>query len=72
MRHETFADGRLVEAVDDNGDGTGVRTVYDPDGDVVATEPVTGLALPDPPDPLAAKVAELDAALDALLGGNDE
>lgn len=58
----------------DNLDGTGVRTVYLPDGSVDSTENLTGLPLPVEPTPdpvaaLTAQVATLTAALNALLGG---
>ena len=53
---ETFdADGRLREAIaydDHAGPGTGTRTTYDADGNVTATENLTGLPIPDlPADP---------------------
>jgi len=49
----------LVETVEDNGDGTGLRTSYDSEGNVTGTEQLTGLPIPDlpadpdliPPDP---------------------
>ena len=45
----------LVEQTVDNGDGTGVRTVYDADGNVTSVEQLTGLpvvVVPLPTDPL--------------------
>ena len=62
---------RLVEQTVDNGDGTGTRTVYDADGNVTSVEELTGLPIPEPPEPdpveaLQAQVAELTAALEAL------
>lgn len=51
----SYGPGGVIEwRLVDNGDGTGTRTVYAPDGSVTATEPVTGLPLPVPePDPVA-------------------
>ena len=53
----------LVETVEDNGDGTGLCTFYDSEGNVTGTEQLTGLPIPepDPPadDPLAAVTALL-------------
>lgn len=65
--------GNIVEQVVDNGDGTGVRTLFDADGNVTSTENLTGLPIPPEPEPdpveaLQAQVAELTAALNALLG----
>ena len=74
--NETAFDGNgnIVEQTVDNGDGTGTRTVYDADGNVTSVEQLTGLPIPEPPEPdpveaLQAQVAELTAALEALLGG---
>ena len=72
---ERWSDGKLVEKTVDNGDGTGTRTVYNPDGTVAATEQLTGLPIPAEPEPdpveaLQAQVAELTAALQALIGGD--
>jgi YD repeat-containing protein len=50
-----ITDGRIVEQTVDNGDGTGTRTTYDSDGNVTATEQLTGLpvvVVPLPTDPL--------------------
>ena len=81
MNTSTFADGVLIEQTVDNGDGTGTRTTFHPDGTVDTTEQLTGLPIPPPPepDPLAdlqdqlaaqqAQVATLTAALEALTGG---
>lgn len=64
MRSETWTDGRLVELVVDNLDGTGTRTVYDAGGNVTSTEQLTGLPIPTPPTPTAdEKLASLVAAL---------
>ncbi len=57
----------------DNGDGTGVRTVYDSKGEVTSTEQVDGLPIVDidtehaSDDPLAAEVARLSSLLEAVL-----
>ena len=58
---QVFTDGRLVEQIVDNGDGTGTRTVYNPDGTVASTEPLTGLPIPEPEpvDPLTTLLARL-------------
>lgn len=76
---EVFAqDGRLVESVQHHGDGTGTRTVYDADGNVAEVENLTGLPIPDQPEPdpivalqdqVAAQQATIDALLEALGGG---
>lgn len=42
--------GNIVEQVIDNGDGTGTRTTYHPDGTVDSVEQLTGL--PYEPRPL--------------------
>lgn len=63
----------------DNGDGTGTRTVYAPDGTVTSTEELTDLPIPEepPPDPVdelraqvGAQQALIDDLLAALGGGN--
>ena len=64
----------------DHGDGTGTRTVYDPDGTVTSVEELTGLPIPEPPDPdpveaLQAQVQAQQETIDALLaalGGDSE
>ena len=67
----------LLSTTIDNGDGTGTRTTYLPDGTVDTVEQLTGLPIPepDPPDPIAdlhatvaAQQATIDALLDALGG----
>ncbi len=64
---------RLVEQTVDNGDGTGTRTIYDPDGTVNTIEQLTGLPIVDidtshaSDDPLAAEVARLSSLLEAVL-----
>lgn len=67
--NEAFdADGALIERVVDNGDGTGTRTTYDADGNVTATEQLTGLPIPVPPEPTAEeRIAQLEAVIAALL-----
>ena len=62
MNTDTFQDGRLIEQTVDNGDGTGTRTTYRPDGTVDTVEQLTGLPIPEPEaadDPLAAITALL-------------
>mgnify|MGYP003391382471 CR=1 FL=1 len=47
--------GNIVEQTVDNGDGTGTRTTYHPDGTIDTTEQLTGLpvvVVPLPTDPL--------------------
>ena len=73
-------DGLTLEwRIVDNGDGTGTRTTFHPDGTVDTVEQLTGLPIPPPPEPdplvdlqdqLAAQQALIDALLDAL-GGSD-
>ena len=71
--------GNIVEQTVDNGDGTGVRTVYDGKGNVTSTEQLTGLPIPVEPEPDPVEVLQaqvqaqqetIDALLDAL-GGSD-
>ena len=70
---EHDSDLTLTVVIVDNGDGTGTRTVYDPDGTVNTVEELTDLPIPEPPEPSPEdRIAELEAALDALLGGSDE
>ena len=79
MIESTFADGVLIEQTVDNGDGTGTRTTFLPDGTVDTVEQLTGLPIPPPPEPdplvdlqdqLAAQQALIDELLTAL-GGKD-
>jgi YD repeat-containing protein len=59
-----ITDGVMVEQTVDNGDGTGIRTTYDSDGNVTATEQLTGLPIPAEPEPTAEeRLATLIAAL---------
>ena len=72
MNESTFADGRLVEQIIDNGDGTGTRTTFHPDGAVDTVEQLTGLPIPPPPEPdpmadLQAQLAAQQALIDELL-----
>lgn len=67
MRIDTYdhSTGERSETVN-NGDGTGVRTTFDADGNVTSTEELTDLPIPQPPEPtpeeqLAAVTARLDA-----------
>ena len=57
--------GNIIEQVVDNGDGTGTRTIYGPDGQVTGTEALTGLPIPDPPaaEALATAAEALTAAI---------
>ena len=72
--------GEIVEQTVDNGDGTGTRTVYDADGNVTSTEQLTGLPIPESPEPdpveaLQAQVQAQQETIDALLaalGGDSE
>ena len=54
--------GNISERIVDNGDGTGVRTTYDADGNVTATENLTGLPIPAPA-PVEVALADVAAAL---------
>ena len=64
-----FVDGVMREQTVDNGDGTGTRTTFHPDGAVDTVEQLTGLPIPPPPEPTdAERIAELEAILAALLG----
>ena len=72
--------GNVVERIVDNGDGTGTRTTFHPDGTVDTVEQLTGLPIPPPPEPdpmadmqaqLAAQQALIDELLAALGGGGN-
>lgn len=67
FRNEQWADGALqgYTITVDNGDGTGTLTTYDAAGNVLATEPLTGMPIPvpAPPDPL-----EVLASIGEALG----
>ena len=58
---EYDAEMRLESEVVDNGDGTGTRTTYHPDGTIDTTEQLTGLPVPEPEpvDPLTTLLARL-------------
>lgn len=65
MIQNHYLDGILIEQIIDNGDGTGTRTTFDADGNVTSVEQLTGLPIPQPPEPspeerLAAVTARLD------------
>jgi len=62
--------GNVVERVVDHGDGTGLRTLYGPDGQVTGTEALTGLPIPDPPaaDPAAGVLAAVQTARNEVAG----
>ena len=71
--------GNIVAQTVDHGDGTGTRTTFDADGNVTSVEQLTGLPIPEPPEPdpvealqaqVQAQQATIDALLDAL-GGSD-
>ena len=47
-----YVDGVLAESTIDNGDGTGTRTIYNPDGTVAEIEDLTGLPIVQPFPPL--------------------
>ncbi len=72
MNESTFADGRLVEQIIDNGDGTGTRTTFHLDGTINTVEQLTGLPIPEPepPDPMAEMQATIATLLDALVGSD--
>ena len=62
-----FDDGVLVEQTVDNGDGTGVRTTFDADGNVTSTEELSDLPISAPPEPSAEEqVTAVTARLDAI------
>lgn len=59
--------GDLNERTVDNGDGTGVRTTFDQNGNVTSVEQLTGLPIPQPPEPSPEeKLAAVTARLDKL------
>ena len=71
--------GNVIEQVVDNGDGTGTRTTFTPEGEVESVEELSGLPIPPEPEPdpvadmqaqLAAQQALIDELLAALGGGN--
>jgi len=76
--HWVYDEGVLVEAMIDNGDGTGTRTTYNVDGTVASVEALSDLPVSaDSPDPLyqlvqaivdATTFADVQAAARAILG----
>ena len=59
--------GDLTERTVDNGDGTGTRTTFDVDGNVTSVEQLSGLPIPQPPEPSPEeKLAAVTARLDKL------
>lgn len=53
--------------VEDHGDGTGTRTTFDADGNVTSVEQLTGLPIPQTPEPSPEeKLAAVTARLDKL------
>ena len=74
MNQHVYTNGILVERTIDNDDGTGTRTTFDADGNVTSVEQLSGLPIPQPPEPsdaekIASLQATVDALLDALTGG---
>ena len=64
------ADGVLIEQTVDNGDGTGTRTTFHPDGAVDTVEQLAGLPIPPPPEP--DPMADTgDLPVDLLLDATD-
>jgi len=60
MNIENYLDGVLVERIVDNEDGTGTRSTWDIDGTpLVVDEPVTGLPIPEPPEPTIDDILEV-------------
>ena len=67
MIQNHYLDGILIEQIIDNGDGTGTRTTFDADGNVTSVEQLTGLPIPQPPEPSSEeKLAAVTARLDKL------
>ena len=72
---ERWLNGVLIErtVTQDNGDGTGTRTTFDADGNVMSTEQLSGLPIPVPPPPdldtvfASVPVVSLEEANDTLL-----
>ena len=73
MIQNHYLDGILIEQIIDNDDGTGTRTTFDADGNVTSVEQLTGLPIPQPPEPTPEeRISELEAVISTLLGGDDE
>ena len=70
MNESIFSNGRLIEQTVDNGDGTGTRTTFHPDGTVDTVEQLTGLPIPPPPEPDPVVVTG-DLPVDLLLDATD-
>ena len=67
MNQHVYTNGILVEQTIDNGDGTGTGTTFDADGNVTSVEQLTGLPIPQPPEPSSEeKLAAVTARLDKL------
>ena len=69
MRVNTVYDYQTGERSDilDNEDGTGTRTTFDAEGNVTSVEQLTGLPIPQPPEPSPEeKLAAVTARLDKL------
>lgn len=49
---EAETDGTVTAITVDNGDGTGTRTFFGPDGQETGTEQVDGLLVPQVPEPV--------------------
>ena len=61
--------GAVIESCTDNGDGTGTRTLYGPDGQVTGTEALTGLPIPDvAADPAASVLTAVETARKEVAG----
>ena len=58
-----YFNGVLAAEIIDNGDGTGTRTTYRPDGTVDTVEQLTGLPIPEPEPVTTDPVALLVSAL---------
>jgi len=74
-RNESWVDGALTgwEEVTDNGDGTGTRIAYGANGQAVASEPLTGLAVvDDQPAPVAVVLAAVQDARDRATAAKAE
>ena len=65
MNQHVYTNGILIEQTIDHGDGTGTRTTFDADGNVTSVEQLSGLPIPQPPEP---SDAERIASLQATIG----
>ena len=67
MNQHVYTNGILIEQTIDNDDGTGTRTTFDADGNVTSVEQLSGLPIPQPPEPSPEeKLAAMTARLDKL------